>query len=97
MSSPDRIYEPAREPVEEGFNTPPKPKKRKRWGLEQRYIGPDGIYSRFIGREWHSYRKYATEKDRDKALESLGNKRHHDWAPRYEYRKAEDGDSEVRD
>jgi len=91
MSSPDRIYEPARAPVEaEGVNTQPKPKKRKRFGLEVRYIGPEGLYSRLIGREWKPYRKYATEKDRAKALENLSIKRYHDWAPRYEYRKSEE-------
>lgn len=90
MSSPDRIYKPAAEPLEEGVNTPPKPKKRKLWGIECRYVGPSTMFARFLDRDWKHFRKYATEKSRDKALENLSNKRYHDRAPRYEYRKSED-------
>lgn len=69
MSSPDRIYKPAAEPLEEGVNTPPKPKKRKVFKIGRRYIGP--IRFHFQTHEWQHYRSYATEKARDSALAAL--------------------------
>lgn len=87
MSSPDRIYEPARAPVEEeGVNTPPKPKRRKSFKISCRYTGPIRYF--FQTNEWKHHRAYTTEKARDEALKALqrpGPYKHH-----VEYRKADD-------
>jgi hypothetical protein len=94
MGSPHRVFETAPDKVEfeEGFNTPPKPRKKKPWVVESRYIGPAEYYSR----GWQIEKRYATEKSRDEALEQYNKKRLSCfWRKLYEYRKGEDETCET--
>jgi hypothetical protein len=90
MGSDDRVFGPPREGIEEdGFNTPPKPKKKKPYGIERRYVG-ERLWGLFDwDREWHLYRRYSKSKSRDEAFDTLMSKQQHKL-PSYYYRKIDD-------
>jgi hypothetical protein len=79
-----------KEPLEDGPCPQAKPKRaKKKYVIESRYTGKvTWLRTALSICEWHVWSKYATEKDRDKAMESLP-RRH----PSYEFRKV-DGETE---
>ena len=48
-------------------SAPPRPKKTKLWIIERRYTGELDL----IAKKWETHRRYANQKDRDKAFATL--------------------------
>jgi len=73
--------------IEQEYNDPPKPKQKKNFVIYKRYTEEywNNVASEiFDSNEWYSVKHYKTEKDRDKALESLIKNTHNKI---FEYKK----------
>jgi len=78
--------------IEQEHNDPPKPKQKKKFVIYKRYTKEfwnDVACEIFDSNEWYSVKHYKTEKDRDKALESLiKNPNNNIYEYTYEYKYA---------
>jgi len=62
--------------------SPVRKREKRTFGVECRYIGPkvDGFFDFMKShREWHHFRSYRTEKDRQKAIDCLNKNKAGYW------------------
>jgi hypothetical protein len=72
-------------------------KGRKRYAIEQRYVGPERRFLSWMwNRSWHMKSRYHTTKQRDQALAHFNHRRKnsHDLYRQWKFRPVELGGSE---